>query len=69
MLSQSAAPQAVPQTMLSPSSVLATPQLVPTLNAFAFRLSVPLPRRWLPQMMCLLHIFWTGIVAPGVAVA
>ena len=65
MLSQSASPQAVPHTMLSPSSVLATPQLVPTRNALAFGSSEPLPRRWLPQMMCLLHIFWTGTVAPG----
>src|SRR6266850_405714 len=67
MLSQSDVSQAVPQTMLSPLSVFATPQFVPTRKALDAGFNVPLPRRWLPQTMCLLHIFWTGTVSPGCA--
>ena len=50
--------QAVPQTMFWLSSVFATPQLVPRLNALAVGRGTPPPSMWLPQMMCLFHIAW-----------
>ncbi len=69
MLPHSASPHAVPQTMFSPSSSVAAPQVVPALKAFAVASIAPPVNRWLPQMRCLLHIFWVGIVSPGCAFA
>ena len=54
MLSQPSS-QVVPQMMFSPASVRATPHVVPRANAFAEGSMTPPERRWLPQMIFLLH--------------
>ncbi len=69
MLSQSVSPQVVPQTMLSPSASTPTPQSVPTSNAFDPGTIKPPDTMWLPQIRCLLHMFWTGTGWPDWAVA
>src|SRR5215203_585535 len=69
MLSQSAPPQSVPQMMFSPVFVRATPQVVPSANAFADGSRTPPDRRWLPQMIFLLQAACIGYGAAGWAVA
>src|SRR5436190_101397 len=62
MLSPSAVPQtmlspaAVPHTMLSPLLALATPHVVPRLQAFAVGNITPPVKRWVPHTIRLPHI-------------
>ena len=55
--------------MLSLLSLLAAPQVVLARKALAYGLSVPPVSRWLPQMICLLHIWSVGAFWRPFAVA
>src|SRR5439155_25668389 len=57
----------VPHTMLSPpdNSVFAVPHTMFVAHAFARGLMYPPASRWLPQMICRLHMVWTGIGVPA----